>query len=222
MLVKICGITRHQDAERAVRCGANALGFVFWPGSPRFIDPSKATAIVKDLPPFVTAVGLFVNQPSQHINEVATKVGLGAIQLHGDELPAQADELDRPVLKAVALARATDEEIDRWPSRRLLLVDAHDPVRRGGTGRTADWTRAAAVAARRPIVLAGGLTAENVEEAIACVRPYAIDVSSGVEASPGVKDDAKLEAFFEAVGRSHRSRRRLRDQSAGPVAEETR
>jgi phosphoribosylanthranilate isomerase len=204
MLVKICGITRREDAERAIRHGANALGFVFWPDSPRFIAPSKARAIVRELPPFVTAVGLFVNQPSAHINEVAAAVGLGAIQLQGDERPAQADELDRPVIKSVSFAGVTDEEIDRWPSRRLLLVDAHDPVRRGGTGRVADWTKAAALAARRPIVLAGGLTAENVEEAIARVRPYAIDVASGVEAAPGIKDHAKLDAFFDAVRRTER------------------
>jgi phosphoribosylanthranilate isomerase len=209
MLVKICGITRGEDAERAVRRGANALGFVFWPESPRFIAPSKARAIIRELPPFVTAVGLFVNQPSAHVNEVAAEAGLGAIQLQGDERPTQADELDRPVIKAVALERVTEEEIDRWPIRRLLLVDAHDPVRRGGTGRLADWTKAAALAARRPIVLAGGLTAENVEEAIARVRPYAVDVASGVEASPGVKDPTKLDAFFEAVGRSQRSPERF-------------
>lgn len=204
MLVKICGITRREDAERAIRRGAGALGFVFWPDSPRFIAPSNAREIIRELPPFVTAVGLFVNQPSTEINELSADLGLGAIQLQGDERPAQADELDRPVIKAVALERVTDEDIDRWPIRRLLLVDAHDPVRRGGTGRLADWRKAAALAARRPIVLAGGLTAENVEAAVAQVRPYAIDVASGVESSPGVKDPAKLDAFFDAVLRARR------------------
>jgi len=222
MLVKICGITRPEDAERAIRRGAGALGFVFWPDSPRFIAPSKAWEIIRELPPFVTAVGLFVNQPSAHINEVAAAAGLGAIQLQGDERPTQADELTRPVIKAIALERVTDEEVDSWPSRRLLLVDAHDPVRRGGTGRLADWTKAAALAARRPIVLAGGLNAENVEEAIGRVRPYAVDVASGVEASPGVKDHAKLDAFFEAVKRTHGSSEPFGADSASRIAGGTR
>lgn len=221
MLVKICGITRREDAEQAIRYGAAALGFVFWPASPRFVAPSRARAIIRELPPFVTAVGLFVNQPSAHINEVAAEAGLGAIQLQGDERPTQADELDRPVIKAVALEHVTDEEIDLWPNRCLLLVDAHDPLRRGGTGRLADWTKAAALAARRPIVLAGGLTADNVEEAMARVRPYAVDVASGVEASPGVKDHAKLAAFFDAVGRSHRATERF-EAGSGRIAGGTR
>lgn len=206
MLVKVCGITRQDDAERAVQCGVDALGFVFWPDSPRFIEPIRARAIVASLPPFVTAVGVFVNQPSEHINAVAAAVGLGAIQLHGDEAPAQLDELVRPVLKALSLERASEEVLNTWPRRAMLLVDAHDPVRRGGTGRTVDWARAAAIASQRPIVLAGGLRPENVADAIALVQPYGVDVSSGVEAEPGIKDSGRLRAFFEAVGRSRPSR----------------
>src|SRR5215471_5464410 len=188
MFVKICGITREEDAEEAVRCGANALGFVFWPESPRFVDPARARDIVARLPPFVTPVGLFVNQPAEHMNDVAARVGLGAIQLQGDETPEQADRLSRPVLKAIAVGVSADRALSVWPLNRLLLVDAHDPVRRGGTGRTVDWAEAAKVAARRPIVLAGGLTSANVQEAIVKVRPYGVDVASGVELRPGVKD----------------------------------
>jgi phosphoribosylanthranilate isomerase len=202
MLVKICGIIREEDAQEAVRCGANALGFVFWPESPRRVEPVRARAIVRTLPPFVTAVGVFVNQTTDDMNAIADEVGLGAIQLHGDELPEQADRLERPVIKSVAIGAATAEAIDVWPTHRLLLLDAHDPVQRGGTGRVVDWAKAAALAARRPILLAGGLTPANVEDAIASVRPYGVDVSSGVEASPGRKDHAKLGAFFDGVARA--------------------
>jgi len=197
LLVKICGITRGEDAEFCVECGARALGFVFWPDSPRFVDPDRARAIVRMLPPFVTPVGVFVNQPADHVNEVAAFVQLGVVQLHGDESVAYASALDRPVLKAMALPDASG--IEQWPAATMILLDAHDPVRRGGTGRTIDWTAAAAVAARRRIVLAGGLNADNVAQAMACVRPFGIDVSSGVEQAPGVKDRGRVRALFEAI-----------------------
>ena len=202
MLVKICGITRAQDAACAVECGATALGFVFWPESPRFIDPARASAIVATLPPFVTPVGVFVNQRSGHVNGVAAALRLGVIQLHGDETAAILDEISCPVLKAIALDRTSDDAIDEWPARTMLLLDTHDPMRRGGTGRTGDWARASTIASRRPILLAGGLTPDNVVEAITRVRPFGVDVSSGVEASPGIKDHRKLRAFLTAVGRS--------------------
>ena len=211
MFVKICGITRREDAEAAVSAGADALGFVFWPGSPRFIDPFRARAIVSVLPPFVTPVGVFVDQPAGHVNGVGSLARLGAVQLHGNESLDYVRAMTRPVVKAVALQDGTSAapggiastvSIDRWPKGVVVLLDVHDPVRRGGTGRTIDWTSAAAVttAARgRRIVLAGGLTADNVGEAIARVRPFGIDVSSGVEAAPGIKDHGRLKALFEAV-----------------------
>ena len=200
MLIKICGITRLEDAQFAVACGANALGFVFWPDSPRSIDPARARAIAAVLPPFVTPVGVFVNQPAEYVNEVAAAVGLGVVQLHGDESIEFAASLRRPVLKAMALnAMTLNHAIDRWPAGMMVLLDAHDPVRRGGTGRTIDWTAAASVAARRPIVLAGGLTPDNVAGAIEQVRPFGIDVSSGVEAAPGVKDHGRLRQLFDAI-----------------------
>lgn len=199
MLVKICGITRLEDAECAVECGATALGFVFWPQSPRAIDPTRARTIIDALPPFVTPVGVFVNQSSAYINGVVGLARLGAVQLHGDETPANAGEMAGPVLKAIALAESTDEAIDRWPRRTMLLLDVHDRVRRGGTGRTVDWARASVIASRRRVILAGGLTPENVGEAIGRVRPFGIDVSSGVENAPGLKDLQKLRAFFGAV-----------------------
>ena len=196
MLVKICGITRVEDAAAAVACGAGALGFVFWPGSPRFIDPHRARAIVATLPPFVTTVGLFVNQPADYVAGVASLVRLGAVQLHGDEAVEYAAGISTPVIKAVTVA---NPQLSTWPAHTTLLLDVHDPEKRGGTGRTVDWTAAAAIAAQRKILLAGGLTPENVAEAVSRVRPYGIDVSSGVERSPGVKDHPRLRALFEAL-----------------------
>jgi phosphoribosylanthranilate isomerase len=203
MLVKICGITRVADAEAAIACGAGALGFVFWPKSPRFVDPYRARAIASSLPPFVAAVGVFVNQPADYVNGVASLVGLSAVQLHGDETAAFAGQIRRPVLKAIALGAGVGVSdgaaADAWPERFTLLLDVHDLEQRGGTGRTIDWSRAAAVAAGRRVVLAGGLTPDNVGAAIEAVRPFGIDVSSGVEASPGVKDHGRLRALFEAL-----------------------
>jgi phosphoribosylanthranilate isomerase len=205
MFVKICGITRMEDAAAAVAAGASAIGFVFWPGSPRFIDPYRARAIAATLPPFVTAVGLFVNQPRGHIAAVASLVRLGAVQLHGDETPEFAASVSSPVIKAlsitVRLKPDTTHSFDAgaWPARTTLLLDAHDPVRRGGTGQTIDWDAAASVAAERRILLAGGLTPDNVAEAIARVRPFGVDVSSGVEQAPGIKDHRRVRALFEAI-----------------------
>jgi phosphoribosylanthranilate isomerase len=199
MFVKICGITRLVDARAAVDAGANALGFVFWPGSPRFIDPYRARTIVCELPPFVTAVGLFVNQPPHYAAAVASLAHLGAVQLHGDETPAHAAAVGRPIIKAMTIADATAERLRAWPPDATILLDAHDPVRRGGTGRTIDWSGAAAVARLRRVLLAGGLTPENVAEAVERVHPFGIDVSSGVESAPGVKNHERLRALFEAL-----------------------
>jgi phosphoribosylanthranilate isomerase len=196
MLIKICGITRLEDAEAAVAAGAAAIGFVFWPQSPRFIDPYRARIVAAALPPLVTAVGVFVNQPLDYVNGVASLVRLGAAQLHGDETPAFAARVSVPVMKAVSPG---DGKVGAWPLRVRLLLDVHDPVARGGTGRTVDWSRAADIASQREVVLAGGLTPDNVAEAIARVRPYGIDVSSGVERAPGIKDHGRLRALFEAV-----------------------
>ena len=197
MFVKICGITRVEDAEAAAEAGANAVGFVFWPKSPRFIDPYRARAIVAALPPFVTAVGLFVNQALEYVNGVASLARLGAVQLHGDELPDAAARIQRPVIKAVSLNGETP--LAAWPRHFTVLLDAHDPDRRGGTGQIIDWAAAAAVAADRRTILAGGLTPQNIAAAIARVRPFGVDISSGVEQAPGIKDRAKIRALFETI-----------------------
>ena len=194
MFVKVCGITRLEDAIAAVDAGAHAIGFVFWPDSPRFVDPYRARAIAARLPPFVTAVGLFVNQPLSHVNGVAALVRLGAAQLHGDETPEFAAGVTAPVIRALPVDAAA-----AWPAGTTLLLDAHDPVKRGGTGQTIDWPAAAAIAKTRKVLLAGGLTAENVAEAVARVRPFGIDVSSGVERSPGIKDHNRINALFDAL-----------------------
>ena len=195
MMIKICGITRARDAEAAVGNGASAIGFIFWPNSPRFVDPYRARAIAKALPPFVSTVGVFVNQPAEYINGVASLVPLSVVQLHGDESPAFAARLSRPVLKAITAL----ETAAGWPRQVTLLVDAHDPIARGGTGRIVDWTMAAGLSRQRPIVLAGGLTPDNVAAAVAAVQPWGIDVSSGVEQSPGIKDERRIAALFAAV-----------------------
>jgi len=199
MFVKICGITRLEDAESAVDAGADALGFVFWPDSPRFVDPYRARAIVRRLPPFVTAVGVFVNQPAAHVAGVAALVRLGAVQLHGEEDAAYAAAVGRPVIKAMAIGALQADALEAWPQQTMVLLDALDPVRRGGTGRTVDWACAAGVAARRRTLLAGGLTPGNVAEAVARVRPFGVDVSSGVESRPGVKDHQRLRDLFKAL-----------------------
>ena len=196
MLVKICGITRLEDAEAAVAAGAEAIGFVFWPKSPRFIDPHRARRIALALPPLVTVVGVFVNQPVDYVNGVASLVRLGAVQLHGDESPEFAAAVSIPVIKAVSVDNV---DTGAWTARTTLLLDVHDPAARGGTGRTIDWAAAADVAAQRRVLLAGGLTPDNVADAVARVRPFGIDVSSGVERAPGIKDPQRLRALFEAV-----------------------
>jgi len=199
MLVKICGVTRADDALAAVDAGASAIGFVFWPDSPRYVDPYRARAIRAALPPFVTAVGVFVNQPVEYVSGVASLVRLGAVQLHGDETPQYASLLSAPIVKALPLTTLGESDLAAWPDETMVLLDVHDPVKRGGTGRTIDWDAAATISARRRIVLAGGLTPDNVADAVARVRPFGIDVSSGVEVSPGIKDHRRVRALFEAL-----------------------
>jgi phosphoribosylanthranilate isomerase len=196
VITKVCGITRLTDALHAVQHGATALGFVFWPLSPRYVAPERAAEIVRELPATVTTVGVFVNQAIDDIRHVAATAGITTIQLHGDEPPAYADALAWPVWRAVSLAH-TNGTLSAWQQDVTILLDAHDPVRRGGTGEQIDWDAAAAIAARRRVVLAGGLTPDNVERAITTVHPFGVDVSSGVEEAPGVKDFNKVARFLE-------------------------
>jgi phosphoribosylanthranilate isomerase len=197
--VKICGITRAEDARLAADLGAWAVGFIFWPGSPRFVEPARARTIADALPAYVLPVGVFVNQPASEVEEVGRLVRLGAVQLHGDESAAYAAAMTRRVIRAVSPDRALRDESEQEWGATTLLLDATEGERRGGTGRTIDWEAAAVVASRRPVVLAGGLGPANIAEAIRTVRPAAVDVSSGVERAPGEKDAALMEALFRAV-----------------------
>ncbi len=195
MFAKVCGITRVEDARHAVNEGATALGFVFWPGSPRHVAPEAVRAMLDALPRRVVAVGVFVNESLEGLRRAVEVSGVTMAQLHGDETPELASAAGVPVLRALGLEAIAGESA-RWPDDTVWLLDAHDPVRRGGTGRRIDWPAAAAVARERRVILAGGLTPENVAEAIATVRPIGVDVSSGVEVSPGVKDPERVTRFL--------------------------
>lgn len=199
--VKICGITSPDDALAAVEAGASAIGMLFWPESPRFVARERAREIVQVLPPFVSAVGVFVNQVPEAA-DLAQEVGLSAVQFHGDEAAASYRAFPVPVIKSVAVRDDTSvAEAAALPASVTVLLDADDRARRGGTGRVIDWAVAATIARRRRTILSGGLSPLNVAAAIAAVEPYAIDVSSGVESAPGRKDRAKLRALFAALGR---------------------
>ena len=200
MKVKVCGITRLSDALLASDLGASALGFVFWERSPRAVDPESAARIAGRIPADVAPVGVFVDASPAWVRGVVRRVGLAAVQLHGGEAVEDWRGLPARVIKALAVRSQSDVEAAlRLPAHVTVLLDGHDPVRHGGTGRTVDWTLAAAVARRRRTFLAGGLRPENVSAAIAAVGPYGVDASSGLEASPGVKEPARLRAFFAAV-----------------------
>jgi phosphoribosylanthranilate isomerase len=193
--VKICGITRAEDALAALRLGADALGFNFWPASRRYVAPAAARAIVSRLPPFATTVGVFVNQPEEEIRAIASASGVQVLQLHGDEPPDLCARLPWPVVKAIpvdqvrALSRLLSYEVSAFlldtPSRGF-----------GGSGVPFDWSLAEGVSDVALVILAGGLDPDNVADAIRAVRPYAVDVASGVESEPGVKNVSKMARFI--------------------------
>jgi phosphoribosylanthranilate isomerase len=199
--IKICGLTRLEDAQRAADLGAAALGFNFYPPSPRYIEPAAARAIIRRLPPFVVAAGVFANETdSGHVISQAREAGATTVQMHGPRFPA-LDELRAvfTLVVAVAVREGFKPEELRKIRPSAYLLDAFDPDRLGGTGRTFDWKAAREAKQYGPIILAGGLTPENVAQAVREVRPFAVDVASGVESAPGIKDAAKLQAFFAAV-----------------------
>ncbi len=200
--VKICGITRPEDGLAAARLGADAIGLVFYPPSPRAVTPAQAADIVRALPPFVTTVGLFVNATPEAIAEAADAAALDLLQFHGDEPPEACTGHGRPWIKALRMAPELDvaAEARCYAGARGLLLDAYRPGVPGGTGETFDWARIPA-GLSLPLILAGGLTPENVAAAVRQVRPWAVDVSGGVEAEKGIKDAAKVAAFIDEVRR---------------------
>ncbi len=200
--IKICGITNIEDGLAAASAGADALGFVFHPASPRYVTPGKAREIIAALPPSACAVGVFVNLAAVEVLQIAELCGLDYIQLHGAETQDYCRRLPRERL-IKALSFRSEEEFAAMVDYpvRAFLVDAHDPVRFGGTGKTCDWNLARKAAARHPLILAGGLGTENILAALETVKPQAVDISSGVEVQPGRKDHEKIRSVIDTVRR---------------------
>lgn len=198
--VKFCGITRCEDAIQAASLGADAIGLVFYPRSPRAVSPRQARAIVQALPPFVTVVGLFVDAAPSDIQRVLEIVPLDTLQFHGDEAPENCGCYGRPYVKAIRMSAEVDllGLTQTYKDASALLLDAYRPGMPGGTGQTFDWDRIPR-ALPKTIILAGGLTPGNAAHAVAKVRPYAVDVSGGVEQMKGMKDAAKMAAFIRGV-----------------------
>ena len=197
---KICGITRLGDALAAIEAGADALGFVFFANSPRAMTAERAAAIIAALPPFVTTVGLFVDMPRTELETLLQQVPLDLLQFHGDETAADCAGYGRPYIKALRVRTGDDVAamIARYPEASGILLDTFVAGIPGGTGEAFDWALVPSQASK-PIILAGGLTPENVRAAIEQVQPYAVDVSGGVEQSKGIKSASKVQAFIRAV-----------------------
>lgn len=198
--VKICGITRIDDARAAARCGAHAIGLVFHPASPRNVSPDQARALINALPPFVTAVGLFVDAPVERVRETIAHVPVQLLQFHGDEPPEYCAAFRLPYVKAVRVTEDVDlvKLAQTYRDAKGLLLDAYVAGMHGGTGTSFDW-RLIPANLPLPIILSGGLTPDNVVQAIRTVHPWAVDVSSGVESARGIKDQAKIAAFIAGV-----------------------
>ena len=198
--VKICGITREQDAAAAVAAGADAIGLVFYPQSPRYVDLEQACRIAEVVAPFVTVTGLFVNAGADLVSGVLEKVPLGLLQFHGDETNDACRQFGMPFIKSVAMQETTDLNafMGNYPDAAGFLLDAWNPQVHGGSGETFDWNSVPADA-RGTFILAGGLTPGNVAEAVKRVKPYAVDVSSGVEVSKGIKSAEKIGLFIKGV-----------------------
>jgi phosphoribosylanthranilate isomerase len=205
--VKICGITRVEDALAAARAGADAIGLVFYSGSPRCVAVSRAREICRALPPFVSVVGLFVDAAREDVDAVMADVPLDLLQFHGGETAGQCTGFGRPYIKAIGMKPGADPvaAMAAHPEAGGFLLDAWQPDIHGGAGVAFDWQRVPADCAR-PLILAGGLTPDNVAAAIRQVKPFAVDVSSGVEASKGIKSEDRIQAFMRGVAHGDASR----------------
>jgi len=201
--VKICGITRCEDAQLAVDAGADAIGLVFYEKSPRFVSNRQAAEICQLIPAFVSRVALFKDAEQADVESVLSQVDIDLLQFHGSETPGYCEQFNRPYIKAIGM-KGIEHDADflissaeTFWSAKALLLDGHAPGEAGGSGESFDWSAISAI--DKPVVLAGGLTVENVRQAIDLVHPYAVDISSGVESSPGIKDKDKIAAFMEQV-----------------------
>jgi phosphoribosylanthranilate isomerase len=203
--VKLCGMTRLEDALAAARLGADAIGLIFAAASPRRVEVAQGAAIARALPPFVARVALFLDQDADFVARVLAEVPVDLVQFHGREDASFCRAFGKPYLKVVPMADVDDVPAyaARYPDAAGFLLDSHGAGAAGGSGRTFDWSRAADAVARlpRPVLLAGGLKPENVHAAVTAVKPWAVDASSGVEASPGTKDHARMAAFIDEVRR---------------------
>ena len=197
--VKICGITNLDDALFAAESGADALGFVFWKKSPRFVEASVAKAIVKALPPFVSCVGVFVDEEASRVNGIARQAGLSCVQLHGSETPEFCGSIEAKVIKAFRIKQGNDIASLSDYDVSAFLLDSYSEGAPGGTGKVFDWDCAVEAKKYGKVILAGGLTPGNIAEALRKVGPYGVDVSSGVESSPGKKDRVKVKEFIRLV-----------------------
>ncbi|RKZ89349.1 MAG: phosphoribosylanthranilate isomerase [Gammaproteobacteria bacterium] len=197
--VKICGITRRQDAEFAIEMGADALGLVFYPSSPRAVTVAQAEQIVEGLAPFVAVVALFVDAKPEHVYLCLQSLPISVLQFHGDESPEYCEQFGMPYMKVIRMRDGINlaEMATRYTSASALLLDSYKAGVPGGTGQTFDWSMINQV--DKPIILAGGLTVENVTKAIKQVQPYAVDISGGVEQAKGIKDQQKIRAFMQEV-----------------------
>ena len=204
--VKVCGITRDEDARSAVRAGVHALGFVFYPPSPRSVTVESARGIMAAVPPFVSTVALFVNPERGWVEEVISATQPDLLQFHGDEEDAFCSGFGKHWIKAIRMQPelVLDKEIRRFPNARGILVDSYHPSKYGGTGHVFDWSRVEQ-GLGKPLILAGGLTPDNVAEAVRLTRPWAVDVSGGVELEKGVKSPSLVEAFIRGVERGQQS-----------------
>jgi len=197
--VKICGITRRQDAEFSVEMGADALGLVFYPPSPRAVTIAQAQQIIQGLPPFVTLVALFVNAQVEEVNSCLAALPIGILQFHGDESPAYCEQFNYPYMKAIRMRDDIDlnAEMGRYASASAILLDSYQPGMPGGTGHVFDWSLIGKI--NKPLILAGGLNVDNIARAIKNIQPYAVDVSGGVEQAKGIKDNQKISDFMQEV-----------------------